>query len=103
MAKGFTPLEIQKRPNINLRTKAKPPIGSIFSITKHSGKFLTGFTLLEILIIISVIGVLALGAIPAFRVFQPTVQLSGVTQELVGDLRYIQQITVTEQEEYCLQ
>lgn len=61
------------------------------------------FTLLELLVIISIIGVLTLSAIPAFRAFQPSLQLSGTTQELVGDLRYIQQLTVTEQKEHCIQ
>ena len=62
-----------------------------------------GFTLTEILVVISIIGILSLGSILAFRTFQSTLRLSGAIQELVGDLRHAQQITVTEQKEYCLQ
>ncbi len=58
---------------------------------------LTGFTLLEILIIISIIGIIVLIGIPSFRVFQPGLQLSGAVQNLVADLRYAQQLTISEQ------
>ncbi|MDD2696565.1 MAG: prepilin-type N-terminal cleavage/methylation domain-containing protein [Candidatus Pacebacteria bacterium] len=60
------------------------------------------FTLPEILVVIGIIGILALFALPALRAFQPNLQLSSVTQELVADLRYAQQLTVTEQKEHCL-
>lgn len=61
------------------------------------------FTLIEFLIIIGIVGILSLFAIPAFKTFQPALQLSGITQELVGDFRYVQQLTVTEQKEHCIQ
>ena len=61
-----------------------------------------GFTLTEILIVIGIIGILSLFSVPAIRAFQPNLQLSSVTQEVVADLRYIQQLTVTEQKEHCL-
>lgn len=59
-----------------------------------------GFTLMEFLVIIGIIGILALIGIPTFRSYQPTLQLSGSVRNLVSDLRYAQQLAVTEQIEY---
>ena len=59
-----------------------------------------GFTLTEILVVIGIIGILSLFSVPALRAFQPNLQLSSVTQEVVADLRYAQQLTVTEQKEH---
>ena len=68
-----------------------------FSISKK------GFTLIEFLVIIAIIIIIIGISIPAFRRFQPDFQLSGAVRSLVSDLRYIQQLTVTEQVDYCLQ
>ncbi len=59
-----------------------------------------GFTLTEILIIIVIILILILISIPYFRTLQPAIQLSGAVREIVSDLRYAQQMAVTEQIEY---
>lgn len=61
------------------------------------------FTLIELLIVIGLIGILFLITIPALRAFQPSLQLNGATRNVVSDLRWAQQLTVTEQVEYCLQ
>jgi len=61
-----------------------------------------GFTLIEILIVIGVIGIIVVISIPAYRQFQPTLQLNGAVRGLVTDLRYAQQLTVTEQKEHCV-
>jgi len=61
-----------------------------------------GLTLIEVLVIIGIIGILSLIGIPAFRTYGPKLNLSGSTQELVSDLHYIQQISVTEQKEYSI-
>lgn len=71
-------------------------------IKNHILKSSKGFTFIELLIAISVIGILTLISVPTFRTIQPTLQLSGVSRELISDLRYAQQITVTEQVEYCV-
>lgn len=55
------------------------------------------FTIMELLVIIGIIGILALIGIPAFKAYQPTLQLSGAVRELVTDLRYAGQLAVTEQ------
>ncbi len=39
-------------------------------------------------------------AIPAFRMFAPSLELNGTARELVSNLRYSQQMSVTEQVEY---
>ena len=61
-----------------------------------------GFTLIEILIIIGIIAVLVGIGIPVFRSFQPVLQLNGAVRDLVTDLRYAQQLAVTEQLEHCV-
>ncbi len=60
------------------------------------------FTLMEVLVVISVIVILTIITIPGYRAFQPNLQLRSVSREIASDLRYIQQLTITEQEEYCL-
>jgi len=61
-----------------------------------------GFTFLELLIIVGIIIILVGITIPAFKDFKPDLQLSGVVRELATDIRYAQQLTVTEQIEYCI-
>ncbi|GAI55728.1 unnamed protein product, partial [marine sediment metagenome] len=60
----------------------------------------SAFTLAELLVIIGIIGILALISIPAFRAYQPNLQLSSMVRELVTDLRYAQQLAVAEQVEH---
>ncbi|MDP2663903.1 MAG: GspH/FimT family pseudopilin [bacterium] len=62
----------------------------------------SGLTLAELLIVIFIIGVLALIGYPAFKNFQPSIQLRSAARDLIGDLRYVQQLAITEQLEYCL-
>jgi len=57
---------------------------------------------MEILVIIGILGILTIMTIPALRTFQFGLQLNGVSRELISDLRYAQQLTVTEQVEYCV-
>jgi prepilin-type N-terminal cleavage/methylation domain-containing protein len=64
--------------------------------------FKRGFSLIEILIAISVIIIVFLISIIALKSFQPVLQLSGATRNLINDIRYAQQITITEQIKYCV-
>jgi prepilin-type N-terminal cleavage/methylation domain-containing protein len=61
-----------------------------------------GLTLIEIMVAIGIISILALISIPAFRTYKPKLEMSGTVRELAGDLRYVQQMAVTEQKEYCI-
>lgn len=61
-----------------------------------------GMTLMEVLVAIGIIGILSFITIPAFRSYGPKLELSGSAQELVSDLHYIQQLSVTEQKEYSI-
>jgi len=60
------------------------------------------FTLIELLAIIAIIGILTLLAMPTLKGFQPTLELNGTVRDLVSDLRLTQQLTISEQVEYCL-
>lgn len=57
---------------------------------------------MECLVILAVIVVLAGIIVPVFRQLQPGFQLSGAVRDLVSNLRYVQQLTITEQVNYCL-
>jgi len=59
-----------------------------------------GMTMVEMVVVFGVIGILALATIPAFRVFQPNLELSSAARDLATDLRYAQQLAVTEQVEH---
>lgn len=56
-----------------------------------------GFTLLEITVVIFIFAIMAAITIPFINKFQPTLKLNSASRNLVADLRYAQQLTVTEQ------
>lgn len=61
-----------------------------------------GFTLTEILIAFSVLGVLVAISVPVLRNIQPDLQLSAASRDLVTNLRYAQQLSMTEQVEHSV-
>lgn len=62
-----------------------------------------GFALVEILTIVFIV-ISIIGVSSAFFInIRPDIQLRGATRELIADIRHIQQKTVTDQIDYCLQ
>ena len=59
-----------------------------------------GFTLIETMIVILIIGIMAGVSWATFKLLQPSWGLNSAVRELVGDLRWAQQIAVTEQTDY---
>ena len=56
-----------------------------------------GFSLIELLIVIFVSGIILSIGIPAFRMYQPTLELSGTARGIMADLRYAEQLAVASQ------
>jgi len=59
-----------------------------------------GFTLIEFIVAITILIILASISVFTYRSIQPSLQLSGATRNLVTDLRYAQQLAVTEQKDH---
>ncbi len=56
-----------------------------------------GFTLIEIMMVIGILAILSTVGWTVFNNFQPALELSAVARNLTSDLRYVQQLAVTEQ------
>lgn len=56
--------------------------------------------LMDLLVAISIIALLASLAIPYLRKYQPNLKLNATARDLTADLRYAQQLTITEQKVY---
>lgn len=61
------------------------------------------FTLIELLVVVAVIGAAAGISLVGFKALQPSVKLRSALQLLVVDLRYAEQLAVTEQLDYGVQ
>ena len=59
---------------------------------KHSG-----FTLVELIIIVAIIGALSVISIPNFKQYLTNLELNNSTKQLIGKMKIAQQYTVTEQ------
>jgi|SRR3989344_1601244 len=62
-----------------------------------------GFSLIQLLIVVAIIAVMAVITIPALRHYEPSIKLKAESRQLVSDLRYAQQLTVTEQKTHYVE
>src|SRR3989338_6899129 len=61
-----------------------------------------GFTLIEIIMVLAIIGLIALVTLPIYQQIKPGITLNSQTRDIVSDLRYAQQLSVTEQINYSV-
>lgn len=59
------------------------------------------FSLIEILVVLTVVCIIIGITIPAFITIRPDLQLNASARDFVTDLRYAQQLAIMEQIEYC--
>lgn len=59
------------------------------------------FSLIELLTTLAIICIIIGVAIPTFITIRPDIQLNASARSFVTDLRYAQQLAITEQIEYC--
>lgn len=57
----------------------------------------SGRLILDLLVVIGVIALIATISMPFYRRYQPNLKLNGTSRDLTSDLRYAQQLTITEQ------
>jgi len=62
-----------------------------------------GFSLIEFLMIVAMITIIAGISSLIFKNIQPGLELKGLTRELITDLRYTQQMAVTQQVDHGIQ
>lgn len=70
---------------------------------KKNFKKQSGFSLIEFLIIVAMMIVLAGISSFIFKDIQPGLELKGSTRELITDLRYAQQLAITQQVDHGIQ
>ncbi|GAI45471.1 unnamed protein product, partial [marine sediment metagenome] len=63
-------------------------------------KIKNSFTLIELLVVILVIGIITGISWGAVRALQPSLRLGSVARDLTTDLRYAQQLAVSQQVDY---
>ena len=69
----------------------------------YTTKNQNGALLISLLMSISIISILMMISIPAYSKFKPNIDLSGAIDDLVSDLRYAQQLTLSEQVIYAIE
>lgn len=69
---------------------------------KPPGLSVRGFTLIELIMVLAVIGLIALVSLPVYQKIKPDITLNSQTRDIVSDLRYAQQLAVTEQINYSV-
>ena len=62
----------------------------------------SGISLMELLIVIAIIGIISLIGLPVYKNISPNITLNASVRDMASDLRYAQQLTVTEQKMYSV-
>lgn len=70
-------------------------------IIRHPQK-LHGFTLIEIIAVLAIFGLLTLISLPVYKQIKPNLTLNAEARDLVSNLKYAQQLSVTEQVNYAV-
>lgn len=78
----------------------KPAYGSVFKSKRF--RFLTGFTIIEILVAISILTLFLTITIPNFSNWYSPIKLRGTQRDLISNLRLTQQSTVTTQKNHLI-
>lgn len=60
-------------------------------------------TVVEVLTVIIIVGILASVSLIGFNNYKPSIDLNGSSRELISDLRYAQQLSVSEQVRHGIQ
>lgn len=71
----------------------------IFNIISRKHR---GFTAIELIVVLAIIGILVTVSVPTISRFLPGVQLTGTTRVLTGTLREAQEKAVTSQNQYLV-
>lgn len=61
-----------------------------------------GYLLIDVLAVFGIIALLSTISIPYIRQYQPNLKLNSIARNLISDLRYAQQLTITEQIAYSV-
>ncbi|PIT93928.1 hypothetical protein COU00_01690 [Candidatus Falkowbacteria bacterium CG10_big_fil_rev_8_21_14_0_10_43_11] len=70
---------------------------------KNTRQKQNGFSLLQLFTVIGIIAIMAAISIPALRQYQPSMKLKAEARQLASDLRYAQQLTITEQKMHYIE
>jgi len=62
----------------------------------------SGFTMVELLVVLAVMSLVAMIIFPLYRQLSPNIRLNSTTKDIASDLRYAQQLAVTQQVVYAV-